>query len=282
MIRSFVALARTLNLSHAVRELGSTRQTVRRHIQTLENSMGVKLFVVEDRRYELTEKGAEALPEANELLLSAKAWAVGNLGSSQGLQYLTVEHDGWLFFQQEQPLGRIWTDEGNLLVRETFRAWALAGGEIENHCLNHVRPFLIIFRHTPAGWVCCEFGDKSYFVSWFGNDFARSSIGRPMRRMPAGEEYASMLDEAFHKVESTQGARLDHVYTRMPTSSGPDLHPVTYQRLMMGGRFPDGSPAVLSLIVPKLDVDISGFEPQQIKDSLLAYAAENGRSGGQI
>ncbi|MEP3512466.1 MAG: hypothetical protein ABJN38_11970, partial [Lentilitoribacter sp.] len=32
MIRSFTTLARTLNLSHAVKELGSTRQTLRRHI----------------------------------------------------------------------------------------------------------------------------------------------------------------------------------------------------------------------------------------------------------
>lgn len=269
MIRSFVTLAKHLNLSHAVDELNSTRQTVRRHVQTLEDSMGVKLFHVEDRRYQLTEKGADSLQEANELLFRAKAWAAGHLGSTNGLQYLTVDRDGWVFFQQEQPLGRIWTDEDSLLVRETFRAWAMAGGEIENQCLNHVRPFLIIFRYTPAGWVCCEFGEESYYVLWFGQDFARSSIGRPMKRMPAGEEFASMLDEAFHQVEATQGARLDHVYTRMPSAVGGELQPVTYQRLMMGGRFPDGSPAVLSLIVPKLDVDIGGFEPQQIMGSLL-------------
>jgi len=32
LLRSFTTLARTLNLSHAVKELRSTRQTVRRHI----------------------------------------------------------------------------------------------------------------------------------------------------------------------------------------------------------------------------------------------------------
>ena len=36
MIRSFTTLAQTLNLSHAVAELNSTRQTVRRHISQLE------------------------------------------------------------------------------------------------------------------------------------------------------------------------------------------------------------------------------------------------------
>ena len=37
MLRSFTTLARTLNLSHAVEELNSTRQTIRRHISQLED-----------------------------------------------------------------------------------------------------------------------------------------------------------------------------------------------------------------------------------------------------
>jgi len=36
MVRSFTVLADTLNLSQAVRLLGSTRQTVRRHIAQIE------------------------------------------------------------------------------------------------------------------------------------------------------------------------------------------------------------------------------------------------------
>ena len=50
MIRSFVTLATTLNLSHAVAELGTTRQTLRRHIQQLEEAMNTALFEVDARR----------------------------------------------------------------------------------------------------------------------------------------------------------------------------------------------------------------------------------------
>jgi DNA-binding transcriptional LysR family regulator len=46
MIRSFSKLAKTLNLSHAVHELSSTRQTVRRHIASLEEIKGENLFEV--------------------------------------------------------------------------------------------------------------------------------------------------------------------------------------------------------------------------------------------
>ena len=220
MIRSFVTLADCLNLSHAVEELGSTRQTVRRHISQLEESMEVSLFTVQDRRYDLTDGGRSALPEARVLLARGRAWLARETSFADGLQHLTTKRGDWVFFQQEQSLSEIWTNEGNELLQETFRAWAMSGGEIEHDAMQHVRPFLIVFRHTAAGWVCTEFGAKSYYVEWFGNDFARSSIGRPLRRMPAGEEFATMLDEAFHRVEATQSARLDYVFTHMPKSQG--------------------------------------------------------------
>ena len=57
MIRSFTTLAKTLNLSHAVSELNSTRQTVRRHIAQLEAVKGETLFTLESRQYHLTEAG---------------------------------------------------------------------------------------------------------------------------------------------------------------------------------------------------------------------------------
>ena len=140
--------------------------------------------------------------------------------------------------------------------------------------MQHVRPFLIVFRHTAAGWVCTEFGAKSYYVEWFGNDFARSSIGRPLRRMPAGEEFATMLDEAFHRVEATQSARLDYVFTHMPKSQGGAAHPVKYQRLMMGGRFPDDSFAVISLISPKSDLCITGLADEGLIETILETQPE--------
>ncbi|MEP1535849.1 MAG: LysR family transcriptional regulator [Paracoccaceae bacterium] len=269
MIRSFVTLAKCLNLSRAVDELGSTRQTVRRHISQLEESMGVPLFSVQDRRYELTDDGVLALPEAKLLLARGKAWLSREITMADGLQHLTAEKGDWVFFQQEQPLSKIWTKDDNNLMRETFRAWAMSGGEIENKLMNHVRPFLIVFRHTAAGWVCTEFGEQSYYVAWFGKDFARSSIGRPLRQMPAGEEFATMLDEAFHRVEATQSSRLDYVFTYMPKTDGGPAHPVKYQRLMMGGRFPDGSSAVLSMITPRIDLEIFGLDDEKLKDEIL-------------
>ena len=260
MARSFVALADALNLTRAVEDLGSTRQTVRRHISQLESALGAQLFYVRDRRYELTVVGREALPEARMLLARGKAWLNRELSVRGGLQHLTAQRGEWIFFQQEQSLSALWQDPQNVLLRETFRSWAMAGGEIEHAAMQHVWPYLIVFRHTEAGWVCTEFGDDSFYVSWFGQDFARSSIGRPLKRMPAGEEFAAMLDEAFRQVEVSQSARLDYVFTRMPRDESGATLPVKYQRLMLGGRFPDGSLAVFSLIEPRGDLPIDGLD----------------------
>lgn len=259
MMRSFTTLAQTLNLSHAVSELHSTRQTVRRHISQLEVLRGEPLFYVKDRRYELTQAGNEALPEAQELLTRARAWSRGQTGSHGALQYLQTANGDWVFYQQQQPMGSIWRDE-SVLLRETYRAWMMASGEIESPNLAHVRPHLLVFRNTDSGWICVEFGERSAYVNWFGQDYARSSVGRPIARLPAGEELGKMLDQSFVDIETTQMARLDHVYTRMPKRHGENQVTMVYQRLMMGGFFPDGSSAVITLVVPTSNVNIAGLD----------------------
>jgi hypothetical protein len=259
MIRSFVALASTLNLSHAVLELGSTRQTLRRHIANIESAMGGVLFVVEDRRYQLSELGESVLPEAKEILARGNVWLRGQSKSAAGLQHLHAKDGDWCFYQQQQPLGQIWTDP-SLLMRETFRAWTMAGCEIESPMLAHVRPYLIVYRKSDVGWICVEFGAKSVYVNWFGQDYARSSIGRPIKQLPAGEQFSQLIDQAFDEVQTAKIARLDHVFTWMPKAGGDGLSPVAYQRLILSGFFPDRSPALMSLIVPLDQPNISDLD----------------------
>ncbi|MFT6675811.1 MAG: hypothetical protein ACJAVM_002004 [Sulfitobacter sp.] len=260
MIRSFVTLAATLNLTHAVRDLASTRQTVRRHIATLEEEMGTPLFLVDERRYQLTQAGEAALPGAKDILARGTTWLRGQSSSAGHLQLLKAHVGEWDFYQEQQPIGRIWKDK-SVLLRETFRAWSMSGGEIEHENFAHVRPYLIIYRQTEGAWICVEFGQKSVYVNWFGLDYARSSIGRPISQMPAGEEFSHLIYEAFHEVEATQTVRLDHVFTRMPRLNSESLAPVAYQRLILSGFFPDGSPAVMSLILPVDDVRITHMDP---------------------
>ena len=226
--------------------------------------MGAPLFTVEDRRYQLTALGKTVLPTAKDILARGKLWLRGQTRMVGHLQRLHATTGDWIFYQQQQPLGNIWGDS-SVLLRETFRAWTMAGGEIESPHFAHVRPFLIIYRQSELGWICVEFGQKSVYVNWFGQDYARSSIGRPISQMPAGKEFSSLIYEAFAEVQAAQMARLDHVLTRMPRGPDQEPAPVAYQRLILSGFFPDRSPAVMSLVVPVEEAKIDGIDVHQIK-----------------
>lgn len=265
MIRSFVTLAATLNLSHAVKELGSTRQTLRRHISSLEEAMGMKLFTVDERRYQLSPEGEAALPVAKDILARGITWLRGGTTALSTLQYFKAHVGEWDFYQEQKPIGLLW-EESSLLLRETFRAWSMASGQIEAPALAHVRPHLIVYRESGESWITVEFGERSAYVEWFGLDYARSSIGRPIANLPAGEEFGHMLNQAFYDIQATQLARLDHVFTRMPNPDGVGWAPMAYQRLMMAGFFPDGSPAVMTLVVPSTNVSIRGVDPASLDE----------------
>jgi len=269
MLRSFTRLAATLNLSHAVRELGSTRQTVRRHIAQLEDLKGGPLFVVSDRQYALTELGKNILPEALDLLAKAEGWLFGKSRQLNGLQYLShVSEDGWSFFQQQQPIGKVFSSSGDQL-QTTMQAWVASEGEIEHSGMQEVRPQLMVFRRVEESWLCVELGDESSYVSWFGWADARSSIGRDLGRMPGGESFGRLVNLAFVEVETNQSVRLDHVYTQLKRDPEGPFVPICFERLLLASRFPDGSFAMLSSVRRTYDVEIKG-----VSDELLRLMPE--------
>lgn len=261
MVRSFIVLADTLNLSQAVRLLGSTRQTVRRHIAQIEDYLDAPLFDVDERRYRLTQRGEEALPEAREFLARGKVWIGGNTRSSSGLLRLSHETpNGWNFYQQQRPLTQIWDGESPM-IKEAFVAWVNSEGRLEHENFQKIRPYVLVYRDSPSGWICIEVGQESFYTNWWGWENARSSIGRPLANFPGGPEFEAMLDFPFREVQANGGVRLDEIVTQIPrdTASG-ELIPLAYKRLLMASRFPDGSLALISAVDRSRHVTISGLD----------------------
>lgn len=265
MIRSFTTLARTLNLSHAVRELGSTRQTVRRHITQLEAAKGVELFTVEERQYRLTDAGHRALPEALDILARGRSWLMGHVSHHNGMQCVHAQlPEGRSFWLQQRPIGEIWTCNRSLF-RECFRAWAMAGGALEDPAMAHVRPYFMVFRDSPNGWICVEIGDDCSYVSWSGWAAARSSIGRNMYGLPAGDEIAHLMVEPFEDAAIHQNTRLDHLHTQLRREPDGPFVPISYARLLLAGRFPDGTFALISVVDRCYEVEIEGLDKDTIR-----------------
>jgi biotin operon repressor len=265
MLRSFTTLASTLNLSKAVRQLGSTRQTVRRHISQLEELKGGDLFAVDERQYRLTELGAQVLPEAVELLAQAEGWLLGRSSIINGLQYLRhSEPNGWTFYQQQQPIRQVFQSSGTLL-QDVMAAWIESGGHLEHEAMQPVRDHLMVYRSSPDGWLCTELGEECSYVSWFGWAAAKSALGRSLGEMPGGESFARLIGMAHAEVETNQSVRLDHAFTQIPREKNGTLVPICYERLLLGSCFPDESFALISVVRRTYDVDITGVDHDMLR-----------------
>ncbi len=270
MLRSFITLASTLNLSHAVAELGSTRQTVRRHITQLEELKGGPLFEVANRQYSLSELGLKVLPEALDLLDRTEAWIGRRFELVDGLQHLGIERkDGWYYYQHQHPIGRAFSSTGTLL-QDAIRAWSEAKGEVEHESLQRIRPYGQIFRRSDGDWRFTEVGELSSVTRLLGWKFARSTIGRSLGQMPGGESFDRLTKHAYAEVEQTQALRLDHCLTVLPQPDVGKNTPVCFERLLLGSWFADGSFAVLSVVRLTHDVEIKG-----VTDDMLQLMPES-------
>lgn len=265
LLRSFTTLARTLNLSKAVRELGSTRQTVRRHISLLEESKGESLFVLEDRQYHLTEAGRQSIPEAENLLARGEAWLKNYAGHLNGLSHIVYEDDPkFSYYLQQHPLGRVWED-GTFLLQKGFQCWADAKGMLEAEAFAPIRPYLMIYRLLDDNWICIEIGNKSSYANWQGWCWARSSVGKGIPNLPGGQGFANLLLQPFQEIHDQETVRLDHIHTQLPDRDGKEMVPISYQRLLLGCRFPDGSFALGLLVDRNYNIEIQGVSETQVK-----------------
>ena len=260
MLRSFVSLARSLNLSHTVKDLGSTRQTVRRHIATLEKHKNGPLFAFENRQYVLTKTGKEALREAEELIARSNAWLRDESRHVDELLFLDFQAGPVPYHLQQHPLTAIW-DKGSALMKFGFHAWADSEGDLESPAFGPLRPYLMVFRRNGATgeWICTEVGEKSSYATWFGWQIYRSTVGKAAETLLGGVRFNSLMAKPFEDIATTRGIRLDHIHTQIEQGADKGLTPISYQRLTMASRFADGEFALVALVDRTNDIQIDGL-----------------------
>lgn len=275
MLRSFVVLARTLNLSQTVDTLGLTRQTVRRHVAALEELRGETLLRLDAQRYQLTSVGETSLPMAENVLRHSRKWAGSNAGQLGGLSHAIVRNSegGW-FFAQQHPLNSVWSLAPPLLV-VGLEAWATCRGQLEDQALAPVRPYMIVYRKRASEWLCVEVGEKSSFTTWLGWAWAKSAIGVPVHEDPVHSDSDQFLLEPFDQVSVFGGVWYDHVSTQFAREKGGEPIPANYQRLVFASAFPDGSQAVVSLVARTNNLVIEGIDPSSIPPTPSDLLMEN-------
>lgn len=262
MLRAFDSLARTLNLSETAEKLGSTRQTVRRHISELEACRGGPLFSLYKQSYALTPLGVSSLSGARSMLRQADRWSQGEIKSTSGFQHLeyakSSSEDGSRFLCQQHPVSAV-SLYGTALVQRTLMAWGTALAQIEAPAMAEIRPHLAIYRRISEGWVCVEIGEKSTYAKWFGWTWAKSAVGRLSDDDLAGQEYNRFISDAYDRIHGEGGVRLDHLFAQLPRESSEHPVAVTFQRLLMGCVFPDRTPALIVMPDVTSQVEIDGL-----------------------
>lgn len=262
MLRAFVCLSRHLNLSKTCEELATTRQTVRRHITDLEGILGEDLFEVVDRQYHLTAFGGSVLDEAKQLLLRLETWAgqsVLKKKTTRGLEKLQyTDAEGNIFHSQQHPVSQVALN-GLPLMKKTFVAWANAETQIEHPAMDMIRPYTVLYRKGPAGWVFVHVGEESAYAKWFGWAWSRSAIGKLLDEDNVGDEYNEFIAGAYSRIYDEGGVRLDHVLAHLPKEGGA-VEAGTFQRLLLGGVFPDGAPGLILLAVITEQIEIDALD----------------------
>lgn len=275
MLRAFVTLGRTLNLTKTCEHLGVARQTVRRHIDELEVIKGQALFSIENREYALTPLGKGSLTEAETILRQLQTWS--------GQSNLTRQSSNWLetahyldasdreFFSQQHPIIQIGRD-GLPIMRKTLSAWGQAHTQIEGPAMSDVRPYLVVYRKSANGWICVEIGVQSAYARWFGWAWSKSAIGKLSEADNAGDDFNEFISGAYARIHGEGGVRLDHLYAHLPRESSHDPVPISFQRLLMGCVFPDGTPALAVLVLMTNQIDIAAMReiaPSGVPDDLV-------------
>lgn len=267
ILKSFTTLARTLNLSETVEVLGVTRQTVRRHIKSLEEMRGIRLLELRNRRYYLTEAGEQHRLEAEQILALAENWLANRsirTRSHSALDRIAYQGaDGYSFHAQQHHLSRLWVD-GPALLRRSFDAWSRSELQLEHPVMAEIKPYRLVYRKREDGWLCVEIGEKSSYATWLGWEWAKSAIGRFSQEDPVGTDFDNFMSQAYPKVFEDGGARLDHICGQIPRAHQGPAIPVRFQRLLLGCVFPDGEPA-LSLFVARTNrISISGLDLEKL------------------
>ncbi len=267
MLRAFVCMSQTLNLSKACKALNATRQTVRRHITELEEAKGGKLFKVVDRQYQLTTLGQESLEGAKSILRDVDAWTGQSALTKQSSDGMEASRyasaDGLMFHSQQHPISKI-ASNGSPLLKGAFAAWGKAGTRVEDEAMKGIRPFTVLYRKSADGWIFVDIGERSAYAEWFGWTWSKSAVGKLMQDDNVGDEFNEFIAGAYTRIFNEGGVRLDHLIAHLPKTGFSDLVPVTFHRLLLGCVFPDGSPGLLVLVVITGDVEIDAVKPEDL------------------
>ncbi len=259
MLRSLTIVGREPNLSRAARGAGLARHTLRRHIKSLETMTGHTYLRLDGTEYSLTDAGRGAVAFAQKILGFCERFASAEANVLGGLTHASMLiNEGW-FHTQQHPVNRVFT-EPNELLASGLGCWADSRGKLESAPMDRIRDRLVVMRPQAGQWICVDIGARSALADLLGWEKVKSVVGQPMMETAAGSTADRLLSDPLDHVLIFGGVWHDHVSARFPAATDKSQEPINYQRLIFSCSFPDGSPAIASLVHRTNDIEIAGVE----------------------
>ncbi len=265
MLRSFVSVADTLNISKAVEHLGFTRQTIRRHLDDLEIIAGGPLFEVRNRQYHLTNIGERRISGAKELVSNMDDWVEDQYASSSELKSVQFNspENNFVYYLQQHELVKVW-DCPTPLLSSSLSAWCRSQARLESDAFEALRDYLLIYRKSRGNWLCTFVGQKSSFVSWLGLTWAQSAVGKII-----GDDESNLFDykfvlSAYDSVMTSGAPRYDHIHSAYSRDGRDELETVNYQRLLPPLLLPDGEPVLGAMVARTNQLDFGNLDVGEI------------------
>lgn len=236
-VRSFVRLAYLGDVREAALQLGTTRQSIKRHVLELENLLEAQLFETIGATSRLTNMGALWLPRAQEFFELAGAF-LNRKGSNQA-QYRSTQ----------LPLRMLLRDPSNSeLLRSFALSWMQDGQSTRSRCYSSYKDHCILYERVAGSWQSREIGKNSAFSKRFGPNITKKSEKKKLSEMQTGSDLHDEISLLLDGVYTRGGLHFSEVACNLYNSAGTQREPVLYQRLLAELTDQDDRPVVASII----------------------------------
>ncbi|MEM9734276.1 MAG: LysR family transcriptional regulator [Pseudomonadota bacterium] len=267
LIEAFAAFGETLNVTHAADKLKISRPTMLRRLRTLEKLCGGAIIDKSDpNRFRMTEFGEAWLGEAMTWLEQGDALRSHGFARLTGLMSAQSGDGKEPFYAQQHALKNVWT-HGVALFDAAMTAWTDAKGKADSPLLAEARAVSILSRLNGQAFVIVEIGKKAPMVEWLGEAWCLSSIGKPLSATPMSSAADRFVTHAYRQALKTGSPWYDHVSADLPRAALGRIQRANYRRLILPVEFPDGSPAIMSIVELSDDLVIDGYEVPRVNQS---------------
>jgi len=268
LLEGFLIVSDTLNISQAAKILGISRMTLQNRLKQLEKKCGYKLLEFDNHnRYKLTPRAENWVQEVRVWLRRGEdifSWVEER---STGLLHSFPLKDGEQFYCQQHSLMSLWKHETPYLV-SMLETWIKAQGEFENPAIQLVRDNAILARMIDDKYIIMEIGKDAAMMSWLGEEWCRSAIGKPLSSTPMSSLADQIVTYSYRQSTLLGTPWYDHVSVELPRPVKDTKERAYYRRLVLPCKLLDGSSVIASVVEITDKLVISGLEVPSINQPI--------------